>query len=105
MGEGATLAWGVAIMPGSNPALVDDLSFAGEFIRHDHPEYHRSRAVWNGIIDRRPALILRARNASDVNAAVRLAADRGLPLAVRCGGHSFPGYSTCDGGMVLICRL
>jgi FAD/FMN-containing dehydrogenase len=88
-------------LPVSKPVQAGDVPFAGDIISPDHPHYDRYRAVWNGTIDRRPALILRARGSSDVCAAVRLAAQRGLPLAVRCGGHSFPGYSTCEGGVVL----
>jgi FAD/FMN-containing dehydrogenase len=88
-------------VPASKPVHVADLSFTGDFIRPDHPQYDHFRAIWNGAFDRRPDLILRARNSSDVSAAVRLAAERDLPLAVRCGGHSLPGYSTCDGGIVL----
>lgn len=88
-------------MPASNPVQVADHSFAGDRIAPGHARYELSRAVWNGIIDRKPALILRARSAMDVSVAVHVAAERNLPLAVRCGGHSFPGYSTCDGGIVL----
>ncbi len=85
----------------SNAVQLVDQSFTGDVIGLDHPHYDRWRAVWNGIVDRRPGLILRPRNAMDVRAGVLLAAERGLPLAVRCGGHSFPGYSTCDDGVVL----
>ena len=76
-------------------------AFSGSVIGPDHPEYDRFRAVWNAHFDRRPALILRARNPSDVGIGIRLATDRNLPLAVRCGGHSLAGFSTCDSGIVL----
>lgn len=88
-------------MSASKAVQLGDRSFTGDVIGVDHPDHDRCRAVWNGIIDRRPALILRTRNALDVRAGVLLAAERGLPLAVRCGGHSFPGYSSCDDGVVL----
>ncbi len=88
-------------MPKSKTIQLAGMSFTGDIIGSDHPHYDRCRSVWNGLIDRRPALILRARSAMDVRAGVLLAAERGLPLAVRCGGHSFPGYSTCDAGVIL----
>src|ERR687888_383908 len=55
----------------------------------------------NGSIDRRPALIARCAGVADVMAAVRLGKRTGLPVAVRGGGHSFPGQSVCDGGLVV----
>ena len=57
--------------------------------------------MWNGSIDRFPALIARCAGAADVTAALRFARAHGLLVAVRGGGHSFPGYSVCDGGMVI----
>ena len=59
------------------------------------------RGAVNGNIDRRPALIARCANVSDVQHAVRLAGNRGLLVSVRGGGHSAPGYGTNDGGMVI----
>jgi FAD/FMN-containing dehydrogenase len=76
-------------------------SFAGELIGPNHPSYGRHRRVWNGSIDRRPALIARCTGASDVREAVGFARDRGLAIAVRGGGHSFPGFSVVDGGLVI----
>ncbi|WP_431299964.1 FAD-binding oxidoreductase [Tabrizicola sp. BL-A-41-H6] len=75
--------------------------FAGHSVTPDHPQYDRLRRVWNGSFDRYPALILQARTTDDVCAAIRLAATQGKPFAVRGGGHSIPGFSTCDGGIVL----
>lgn len=66
-----------------------------------HPQYETARRVWNGTIDRRPAAIVPCATAEEVAATVRLAADEKLPLAVRGGGHSLPGFSTCEGGIVL----
>jgi FAD/FMN-containing dehydrogenase len=84
------------------PLDIDELapSFGGELVRPGDPGFDRHRSVWNGSIDRRPALIARCSGAGDVGDTVRLARRTGLPLAVRGGGHSFPGASVCDGGIV-----
>lgn len=73
----------------------------GEIVARDHPEYDRLRRVWNATADRRPAVIARARSLADVERVVAVAAKHGSLLAVRGGGHSIPGLSTCDGGIVL----
>lgn len=67
----------------------------------ESPEYERARNVWNGMIDRRPALVARCRGVADVLAVVRFAREAELLLAVRGGGHNVAGYGTCDGGVVL----
>jgi FAD/FMN-containing dehydrogenase len=64
-------------------------------------EYDRSRRVYNAAFDSRPALIARPRNAEEAARAVLHAREQALPLAVRCGGHSIPGHSTADGGLVV----
>jgi FAD/FMN-containing dehydrogenase len=76
-------------------------SFRGQLVRPRDPDYGECRKVWNGSIDRSPALIARCAGAADVIAAVRFARESGLVVAVRGGGHSFPGLSVCDGGIVI----
>ncbi|WP_223883750.1 FAD-binding oxidoreductase [Pseudarthrobacter sp. BIM B-2242] len=82
---------------------VDELqrSFRGEILRPDDAGYNDHRKVWNGSIDRRPAVIARCAGVADVRAALRLARSQGLRTAVRAGGHSFPGLSVCDDGLVI----
>ena len=76
-------------------------SFAGDLVRPGGPGYEEGRRIWNGSIDRFPELIARCAGADDVRAAVAFARETGLPLAVRSGGHSYPGHSVCDGGIVI----
>jgi FAD/FMN-containing dehydrogenase len=76
-------------------------SFGGELITPEHESYERHRRVWNGSIDRHPALIARCIGPPDVVAAIAFARDAGLAIAVRGGGHSFPGFSVVDGGLVI----
>jgi FAD/FMN-containing dehydrogenase len=72
----------------------------GTVVNPSHPAYDRLRRVYNGVIDRRPGAIVQAETESDVQKVVSIAGDSGLPLAVRCGGHSFAGLGTCDAGIV-----
>ena len=76
-------------------------SFRGELVRPGEPTYDERRKIWNGSIDRFPALIARCAGVADVIAAVRFARMTGLVVAARGGGHSFPGLSVCDGGIVI----
>ncbi|MFA9503336.1 FAD-binding oxidoreductase [Natrinema sp. H-ect1] len=73
----------------------------GELLRPGDPNYDETRAIWNGMIDRRPALILRAMGVSDVIAAVNFARDHDVVLAVRGGGHNIAGNAVCDDGLML----
>ena len=75
--------------------------FSGQIIRRDDPGYDEARVVWNGMIDRYPELVVRPENADDVATAVLFGREEELPIAVRSGGHSIPGLSTCDDGIVI----
>lgn len=75
--------------------------FSGAAIRPGDAEYDAARAVYNGMIDRHPTLIVRPRGAADVRDAVTFARERTLPLAVRCGGHSVAGLSAVDAGVLI----
>jgi FAD/FMN-containing dehydrogenase len=75
--------------------------FAGELVSPVDASYDEYRKVWNGSIDRRPALIARCARVEDIVAATRFARRTGLSVAVRGGGHSFPGLSVCDDGIVI----
>jgi FAD/FMN-containing dehydrogenase len=80
-------------------ALRDRLR--GELILPADPAYEDARRVWNGMIDKRPALIVRCAGMADVIRAVDFAREHELLLAVRCAGHNVAGNATCDGGMVI----
>ena len=84
-------------------ATVQELreSILGEVITPADPHYDETRAVWNAMIDKRPALIIRCAGVADVIAAVQFARSQELEIAVRGGGHSLPGFSTSDGGIVI----
>jgi UDP-N-acetylenolpyruvoylglucosamine reductase len=76
-------------------------SLRGELVAPGDHGYDTHRRVWNGSIDRHPALIVRCAGVADVIDAVRFARRVGLTVAVRGGGHSFPGLSVCDDGLVI----
>jgi FAD/FMN-containing dehydrogenase len=73
----------------------------GEVIGPADPAYEQARPVWNGMIDKRPAVIVRCASAADVVEAVQFARSEDLEIAVRGGGHSLPGFSTTNGGIVV----
>ncbi|MBV9582182.1 MAG: FAD-binding oxidoreductase [Chloroflexi bacterium] len=73
----------------------------GHVVRAGDDEFEAARHVWNGMIDRRPKLIVRCAGAADVVAAVNVAREQNLPLAVRAGGHSAAGNSVCDDGLMI----
>jgi FAD/FMN-containing dehydrogenase len=69
----------------------------GALVDSSHAQYDRLRRVNNALVDRHPVAVVRAMSVRDVQKVVRIAAGHSVLLAVRCGGHSFPGLSTCDG--------
>jgi FAD/FMN-containing dehydrogenase len=75
--------------------------FRGELVGTGDPGYEDARRVWNGNIDRRPALVARCHGVADVQRAVSFARAQGLLVSVRGGGHSAPGYGTNDDGLVI----
>jgi FAD/FMN-containing dehydrogenase len=84
-------------------ALADGIqgTFSGDLYRPGDDGYDDARHVINKMIDRSPALVGRPADEAGVTALVNLARERGLPLAVRCGGHGVSGHGTCDGGVVI----
>ncbi len=75
--------------------------FSGDVIRSSDARYGAARALWNAIVDRRPALIARPRTSADVAMAILSARDAELEIAVRSGGHSLPGHSMSEGGITI----
>src|ERR1044071_7684611 len=107
MGRGTVLfPWASGQVKGRMPFMLNATqftelrqSFCGELIHAEHAAYEAARRVWNGNIDRRPAVIARCTGVADVQCAVNFAREQGLRLSVRGGGHSAPGYGTNDGGL------
>ena len=75
--------------------------FRGDLLRPQDAPYEIARGVWNGMVARKPGLIARCADVADVQAAVRACASVEALTAVRCGGHSLAGFSTCQGGVVI----
>jgi len=73
----------------------------GPVLQPGDPGYDDARSIWNAMIDRRPALIVRCAGTADVVAAVNFARENGLPLAVKGGGHNIAGRALCEDGMVI----
>jgi FAD/FMN-containing dehydrogenase len=82
---------------------IDELKAAtrGQLLRPEDAGYDTARSIWNGMIDRRPALIVRCAGVADVRRAVAFARDHDLLLAVRGGGHNIAGSAICDKGLVV----
>jgi FAD binding domain-containing protein/berberine-like enzyme len=75
--------------------------FRGDLLRPEHPEFAEARRIWNGMVARTPGLIARCASVPDVQAVVRAASTGGVFPAIRCGGHSLAGFSSCEGGLVI----
>ena len=86
-----------------DPSVAKDLarSIQGEILTADSPGYDQARAIWNAMIDRKPALIARCKTTDDVVQCVRFAKQHGLLVAVRGGGHNIAGNAVCDGGLLI----
>jgi FAD/FMN-containing dehydrogenase len=82
---------------------VDELrmQLRGSLLTPASPDYDDVRSIWNGMIDRRPALIVRALGTADIIATVRAARALELPLSIRGGGHNIAGLAVCDDGLML----
>ena len=98
----------LTIMTAAEPTLIGTTAFAelrarfrGALLRPGEEGYDEARRIWNGAIDRRPALIARCAGADDVARAVRFARERELPLSVRGGGHAVAGHAVCEGGVMI----
>ena len=76
----------------------------GELLQPGDADYDGARQIWNGMFDKKPALIARCRGTADFIDAVNFARENGLLTAVRCGGHNSSGSGSCDGGILSICR-
>jgi len=73
----------------------------GPLLRPGDPAFDQARSLWNAMIDRRPALIVRCLGVSDVVACVNAAREHGLPLSVKGGGHNIAGLAVCEGGLMI----
>jgi FAD/FMN-containing dehydrogenase len=84
-------------------SAVDELKTAirGQVLLPGDPNFDQARSIWNAMIDRHPAIILRCAGVADVRQGVAFARDNGLPLAIRGGGHNIGGSALCDDGVVL----
>ena len=89
----------IELQRGAVNELADSL--AGRLLLPDHADYNGARAIWNGMHDKRPALIAQCQTAEDVRHSVTFARERALLVAVRGGGHSWPGKSVCEGGLMI----
>jgi FAD binding domain/Berberine and berberine like len=95
-----TLSGGDVMLQGSAIEALS-ASLRGEVLMAGSQEYEGARRLWNGLFDKKPALIARCTGAADVQQAVNFAREHQLLTAVRAGGHSFSGKSSCDGGLMI----
>jgi hypothetical protein len=76
-------------------------TFKGDLLCPRDDGYEEARLVWNGMVARKPGLIASCADVGDIQSAIRIASALGIVTAVRCGGHSLAGFSTCEGGLVI----
>jgi FAD/FMN-containing dehydrogenase len=89
-------------MPGAEPtSALKSLRLDGSLALPGDPDWDEARTVWNGMIDRQPIGVVRAASDDDVAAAIGIARDNDLPLAIKSGGHNVAGNGTVDGGIVI----
>jgi FAD/FMN-containing dehydrogenase len=95
LGQGATTTL--------HAASIDSLqsSLDGRLLTYGSPEYDEARTIWNAMIDRRPALIVRCLSTSDVVNAVNFARENNIVMSVRGGGHNIAGNAVCEGGLMI----
>ncbi|HLJ39222.1 MAG TPA: FAD-binding oxidoreductase [Steroidobacteraceae bacterium] len=98
--QARSLTGGEVTVPGSS---IEQLAagLRGEVMLASSPDYDRTRRLWNAAFDKKPAIIARCTGASDVQQAVNFAREHQLLTAVRAGGHSYSGKSSCDGGLMI----
>ena len=94
---------------GGTDAIVEEAAverlnanLRGAPLRPGNAAYNDARKVWNGMIDRRPALIARCAGVADVIAAVKFARTHETLVSVRGGGHNTPGIAVCEGGLMIL---
>ena len=95
--------WGMPVGKPLEEAVVQEFAanLRGELLRPEDDGYDATRAVFNGMIDKRPAMILRCAGTADVIQGVNFARTHDLLLSVHGGGHSVAGNAVCDGGLML----
>jgi len=77
------------------------LGLRGEVLLKDHPEYDEVRKIWNGMIDKKPAIIVCCMGVSDIVDCINLARKNNLLISVRGGGHNIAGNAVCEAGLMI----
>ena len=76
-------------------------NFSGQILTKDDKDYNEVRSIWNGMINKHPALIARCQNSNDVSLAIKFARNHNLLTSVRGGGHNVAGNAVCEGGLMI----
>jgi FAD/FMN-containing dehydrogenase len=86
-----------------DPPAIQELAgrLRGPLLRPGDPGFEATRAVWNGMIDRRPAIVVRTLGVADILACVAFAREQGVPLSIKGGGHNISGLALCDDGLAI----